>query len=97
MFACCDGAMRFSRTHFLYLGNLRNDSIEMLFRKSETHALYHLIRTMGITNMASYLGFKAREIVKYRKCELCEKLFNSKDNLDILTKSATSDLINWRR
>jgi hypothetical protein len=59
--------------------------------------LYHLIRTMGLTNMASYLGLKAREIVQYRKCELCEKLFNSEKNLSILTESATSDLINWRR
>ena len=97
MFACCDGASRFSKTHFLYLGNLCNNSIEALFQKCETHALYHLIRTMGLTNMASYLGFRAREIVQYRKCELCEKLFNSKENLNILTKSATSDLINWRR
>ena len=97
MFACCDAANRFSKTHFLYLGNLRNDNIDALFQKRETYVLYHLIRTMGLTNMASYLGFKAREIVQYRKCELCEKLFNSKENLSILTKSATTDLINWRR
>jgi len=97
MFACCDAANRFSKTQFLYLGNLRNDNIDALFQKRETYVLYHLIRTMGLTNMASYLGFKAREIVQYRKCELCEKLFNSKENLSILTKSATTDLINWRR
>jgi organic radical activating enzyme len=97
MFACCDGANRFPKTNFLYLGNLGNDNIDALFRKRETHVLYHLIRTMGLTNMASYLGFKAREIVQYRKCELCEKLFNSEKNLSILKESATSDLINWRR
>ncbi|RLC16963.1 MAG: radical SAM protein [Deltaproteobacteria bacterium] len=97
MYACCDAANRFSKTDFLYLGNLRNNSIDTLFRKGETHILYHLIRTMGLTNMASYLGFKAREIVQYRKCELCEKLFNSKENLSILTESANSDLIHWRR
>jgi len=97
MFACCDAANRFSKTHFLHLGNLRNDYIDALFRKRETHVLYYLIRTMGLTSLASYLGFKASEIVKYRKCELCEKLFNSKENLSILTKSATTDLINWRR
>ena len=97
MFACCDAANRFSNTRFLYLGNLLNDNIETLFQKNETHVLYHLIRTMGLTNMASYLGFKAREIVQNRKCELCEKLFNSKENLSILTKSARSDLINWHR
>ena len=97
MYACCDAANRFSKTDFLYLGNLRNNSIDTLFRKGETHILYHLIRTMGLTNMASYLGFKAREIVQYRKCELCEKLFNSKENLSILTESARSELIHWRR
>ncbi len=97
MYACCDAANRFSKTDFLYLGNLNKDSIDTLFRKRETHILYHLVRTMGLTNMASYLGFKAREIVKYRKCELCEKLFNSKENLSILTESARSDLIHWRR
>jgi len=97
MFACCDGANRFSKTHFLYLGNLRNDSVDALFQKRETHVLYNLIRIMGLTNMASYLGLKAREIVQYRKCELCEKLFNSKENLGILTKAAGSDLMQWRR
>ena len=79
MFACCDASSHFLKTDFLYLGNLHNDNIDALFRKSETHVLYHLIRTMGLTNMASCLGFKAREIVQYRKCELCEKLFNSKE------------------
>lgn len=97
VFACCDAADRFSKTDFLYLGNLRNDSIDALFRKGETHALYHLIRTMGLTNIASYLGFKASDIVQYRKCELCEALFNSKENLRILTESASSDLANWHR
>jgi organic radical activating enzyme len=88
MFACCDGATRFSKTNFLYLGNLRNGDIDGLFRKKEAHLLYNLIRTMGLTNMASYLGFKASEIVQYRRCELCEKLFNSRENLGILIKSA---------
>ncbi len=97
MFACCDAAHRFSETDFLYLGNLCSDSIDALFRKSETHALYHLIRTMGLSNIASYLGFKASEIVQYRKCELCETLFNAKENLRILTESATSGLADWRR
>jgi len=54
MFACCDAANRFSKTHFLHLGNLRNDYIDALFRKRETHVLYYLIRTMGLTSLASY-------------------------------------------
>jgi len=97
MFACCDGADRFSNTDFLHLGSLHTDSIDALFRKKETHPLYHFIRTMGLTNMASYLGFPAREIVRYRKCELCEALFNSKENLSALTEAAASDLMNWHR
>lgn len=97
MFACCDGANRFTETDFLYLGNLSTDDMETLFLKRENNLLYQLIRTMGLTNIASYLGFKASEIVQYRKCELCEKLFNSKENLSILAKSTTPDLINWRR
>jgi hypothetical protein len=97
MFACCDGANRFSKTNFLYLGNLRNDDAETLFRKRETNLLFHLIMTMGLTNIASFLGFKASEIVRYRKCELCEKLFNDKETLNILTKSVVSELVNWQR
>ncbi len=97
MFACCDGADRFAETNFLYLGNARQESIDVLFRKRETHILYQFIRTMGLTNMASYLGFSAREIVQYRKCELCEALFNSKENLRILSESAETELANWRR
>jgi organic radical activating enzyme len=97
MFACCDGADRFSNTDFLYLGSLHTDSVDVLFRKRETHPLYHLIRTMGLTNIASYSGFAARDIVQFRKCELCVALFNSKENLKILTEAATSDLLNWRR
>jgi len=97
MYACCDGVNRFSKTQFLYLGNLRDNRIEVLFRKNETNTLYHLVRTMGLTSMASFLGFKAREIVQYRKCELCEALFNSRENLAELTRAATTDLINWHR
>jgi len=97
MYACCDGADRFSKTRFLYLGSLRSHSVDTLFRKSETHALYQLIRTLGLTAMASFSGMPAREIVQYRKCELCEKLFNSEETLRKLTASAASGLAAWRR
>ena len=35
----------------------------LLKNKKEKNILYDLIRTMGLTNMASYIGFKASEIV----------------------------------
>ena len=97
MFACCDAGTHFSKTNFFYIGNHRDHTIDAMFRKKETNHLYNLIKTMGLTAMASFLGFKASEIVKYRKCELCEKLFNSADNLNRLEKSVKSDLLNWRR
>ena len=86
MYACCDAGNRFSETGFLTLGSLRQESVDELFKKKEQNQLYHLIRTMGLTPMASYLGYKASEIVRYRKCELCEMLFNSKENLKKLEK-----------
>jgi hypothetical protein len=52
---------------------------------------------MGLTNMASYIGINTSEIVKYRKCQLCETLFDSTENLDALQKSVRSGLINWIR
>lgn len=97
MFACCDAGMHFSKTNFFFLGNRKDYTIDELFRKKEQHRLYHLIRTMGLTHMASFLGFKASEIVSYRKCELCEALFNSGENLSRLESSVASDLIQWKR
>ena len=72
-------------------------SIDELFKRKESNILFHLIRTMGLTNIASYLGLKTNEIVQYRKCELCEILFNSTENLNTLEKAVTSGLLNWRR
>ena len=97
MFACCDGGEQFKETDFLFLGNLRDYGIEELFRKKESNVLFHLIRTMGLTSIASYMGIKASEIVQYRKCGLCEKLFNSTKNLYTLEKAAETDLLNWKR
>jgi MoaA/NifB/PqqE/SkfB family radical SAM enzyme len=97
MYACCDAGIRFTKTGFFYLGNLKDHPIDALFRKKEQNPLFSLIRNMGLSTIASYSGFKASEIVTYRKCELCEELFNSPENLRILEKSAKSDLANWTR
>jgi len=40
---------------------------------------------------------QAKEIIQYRKCELCEKLFNSPDILETLQKEAGSGLNSWYR
>jgi len=96
MFACCDAGSHFPATNFFYLGSLNDNTLEQLFTKSETDRLYNLIRTMGITNIASFTGMKAREIITYSKCELCRKLFNSPETLARLRTEVTQ-LTDWSR
>jgi len=97
MYACCDAGSHFTRTNFFSLGNQKENTLEQMFRKSETNSLSNHIRTMGITAIASFAGYSAREIIGYRKCELCEKLFNSPDVLEQLEKEADSGLNAWCR
>ena len=96
MVACCDAGSHFSKTHFFHLGNLKNNTIEQLFTKTETNRLYNLIRTMGITTIASFAGMKAREIITYSKCELCKKMFNCPETLKRL-QAEVSQLEAWTR
>ena len=96
MYACCDAGTYFPETNFFYLGNLKDNNPEQLFIKSETNQLYNFIRTMGITNIASFAGIKAREIITYSKCELCRKLFNSPETLRKL-QAEVSQLAAWSR
>lgn len=97
MYACCDAGSHFTKTNFFHLGNLKDSTIDQLFKKSETNRLYNHIRIMGITDIASFAGFKAREIIGYRKCELCEKLFNSPELLETLQQEAHLGLNSWCR
>ncbi len=97
MYACCDAGSHFTKTNFFHLGNLQENSIDKLFRKSEQNILYNYIRNTGISGIASFAGFTAREIVQYRKCELCEKLFNSPDILEKLVKASNAGLKQWHR
>jgi len=97
MYACCDAGSHFNTTNVFLLGNLKDHSIEQLFTKSETQPLYNCIRTMGITTIASFAGLNSREIVTYRKCELCKKLFDSAETLKILQDAAETALQKWVR
>ncbi len=97
MYACCDAGSHFTTTNFFLLGNLENHSIDQLLAKSETFPLYNCIRSMGISTIASFVGIKAREIVTYRKCELCKILFDSPEMLRYLQETALSELPGWVR
>lgn len=97
LYACCDAGSHFTKTNFFHLGNLQDSTIEQLLKKSETNRLYNHIRTMGITDIASFAGFSAREIIGYRKCELCEKMFNAPELLARLQQEANAGLAAWRR
>ena len=96
MYACCDAGTHFPETNVFYLGSLRDTTVEELLAKSETDRLYNLIRTMGITNIASFGGMKSREIITYSKCELCRKLFNSPETLTRL-RAEMSRMEAWSR
>jgi len=97
MYACCDAGSHFNNTEFFLLGNLKENSIEQLFTKSATHPLYNCIRSMGVTAIASFAGMKARDIVTYRKCELCKRLFDSPETLEILKNANGLELQKWVR
>lgn len=97
MYACCDAGSQFTDTGVFLLGNLSATSAADLFRKTETDPLFHCIRTLGLSAMASYAGMSSKEIVRYRKCELCEKLVNNKTSLDELQKGARGELRHWHR
>ncbi len=97
MYACCDAGSHFTKTNFFYLGNAGDTPVQELFIQSETNILYNYIRNMGITAIASFAGFRARDIIGYRKCELCEQLFNNPDTLKILQKDTASGLHSWHR
>jgi MoaA/NifB/PqqE/SkfB family radical SAM enzyme len=96
MYACCDAGSHFPETQFFYLGDLNDHTMEQLFTKTETDRLHNLIRTMGITAIASFAGMKSRDIITYSKCELCRKLFNSPETLKRL-RADVSQLEAWQR
>ena len=97
MYACCDAGSHFNATNFFLLGNLQDHSIDELLSKSETNPLYNCIRSLGITAIASFAGMKARDIVTYRKCELCKRLFDSPETLKFLRDAGGSELGKWLR
>jgi sulfatase maturation enzyme AslB (radical SAM superfamily) len=96
MYACCDAQNRFEKTNFFFIGNVKNHTINELFEKYEQDSLFHLIKTVGLSKIATFTGLKASEIVKYRKCELCEKLFNSPENLKFLRNKVDANQ-GWER
>ncbi|MFH0781633.1 MAG: radical SAM protein [Pseudomonadota bacterium] len=97
MYACCDAGSHFDTTHVFRLGNLSDHSIEELLHKSETNPLYNCIRSLGITAIASFAGMKTRDIVTYRKCELCQRLFDAPETLKFLQNATDFALKKWVR
>lgn len=96
MYGCCDAGSNFRETNFFYLGNLNDHTLEQLLARSETDRLYNLIRTMGVTNIASFAGMKSSEIITHSKCALCRKLFDSPAILARL-RAEVDQLSAWHR
>ncbi len=92
LYACCDAGSQFTETNVFHLGNIRQTPVAELLSRSEANPLYNHIRNLGISGLASFAGFTAREIVGYRKCELCEKLFNNPQRLSRLEQQVDTGL-----
>ncbi len=97
MYACCDAGSHFTDTNVFFLGNLAGNSIDELFRASETNRLFNLIRTAGITRLALFAGFTSSQIIRYRKCDLCRELFNDPATLEKLQQAAAGNVNHWTR
>jgi hypothetical protein len=97
MYACCDAGSHFTKTNVFFLGNLADSSVDALFRASETNRLFHLIRTAGITRLAHFVGFTSRQIIRYRKCDLCKVLLNDAATLGKLQAAAAGNVNHWTR
>lgn len=91
LYACCDAGSHFTTTNVFYLGNLQSESAHDLFSRSEQNLLYQGIRTSGLSALASMAGMAASEIVTYRKCDLCKKLFNSPETLSFITDALVNN------
>lgn len=96
VYACCDGGTDFKATNVFRLGSLHTEGLGEMLEKSESNPLFCCIRTQGISVIASYAGFRAREIVGYRKCDLCRELFDDRLRLRLLY-SKVRELQNWTR
>jgi len=97
LYACCDAGSHFTKTNAFYLGNLQRDSATDLFSKSDQNPLFNCIRNLGLSTIASYTGMPSREIITYRKCELCEKLVNDPETFTALNNQAPFMLQNLSR
>lgn len=87
MYACCAGGMHFNNTEFFKVGSLEKVKLKNLYRKMEMNRLYQAIEYVGLSPMATFLGYKTSEIVRLRRCELCRQLFDNKGSLDKLYSS----------
>lgn len=97
MYACCDAGSDFTETRVFFLGNIAGTNADALFEKTEQNRLFKLIRTVGISALALFAGLRARDIITYRKCDLCRELLNNPVTLEILQKAADNQNIQWTR
>lgn len=96
LYACCDAGSHFSKTNAFYLGNLLHESPQTLFYRYDHNPLFQCIKHIGLSTIASFSGMTSREIIGYRKCELCEKLCNSPTTYQFLQEN-TVQLSNYHK
>lgn len=96
LYGCCDAGMYFDNTNFFYLGSIEQHSVSDLFTYFEQHPFYSLIRQAGLSQLASWSGMLSQDIIRYRKCELCIKLFNDPETVQKM-KESLGQLQAWTR
>ena len=81
-YACCGIGGYFDRTNFFYLGDLKEKKLsEINEAYNKKGKLFGLISSIGLVELAKMAGFDINEAAKMHRCLLCEKLFNSAENI----------------
>lgn len=96
LYACCDAGSHFTNTNAFFLGNLKTDEAEKLFASYDNNQLFQAVRFMGLSSIATFYGMRSSDIVKLRKCELCEILFNDKRSFSYLLENL-SELLKYHK
>ena len=82
VYVCCGIGGYFDKTNFFYLGDLKGKKLsEINETYIQKNRILDLIRSIGLVELAKIAGFDANEATKMHRCILCEKLFNSVDNI----------------
>jgi organic radical activating enzyme len=84
---CCGAGVYFTKTNFFNIGNLNKENLSSVLENLKNNKLYQLIKTTNLVKLAKDINLKYdKNILSWHPCHLCEKIFNSKENIEKLKK-----------